>query len=69
MNQNTEHFLRIRQIIGDANANPPIAPIIPISRSAWWSGCKSGKYPRPIKLGPRTTVWHASDVYKLVEEA
>ena len=62
-------FLRIRQIIGDPKATPPTPPIIPVSKSSWWDGCKSGKYPQPIKLGPRTTVWRASDIYKLIEQA
>ncbi|HZX33629.1 MAG TPA: AlpA family phage regulatory protein [Rhodocyclaceae bacterium] len=50
-------FLRLPQIIGDPKANPPIPPIIPVSRSSWWEGVKSGRYPKPVKLGPRTTVW------------
>ena len=62
-------FLRLRQIVGDRQANPPIPPILPISKSSFWGGIKSGKYPSPIKLGPRTTVWRASDIYKLIDEA
>ncbi|WP_077071201.1 helix-turn-helix transcriptional regulator [Mailhella massiliensis] len=41
---------------------PQVLKIIPISKSAWWQGCKDGRYPQPIKLGPRTTVWKASDI-------
>lgn len=59
-------LLRLPQIIGDPQAKPPIPPIIPISASSWWAGCKSGKYPKPIKLGPRTTAWRASEVLALV---
>ena len=33
-------FLRIRQIVGDPKANPPIAPLIPVSKSTWWNGCQ-----------------------------
>ena len=39
---------------------PQVLKIIPISKSAWWQGCQDGRYPKPIKLGPRTTVWKAS---------
>lgn len=46
---------------------PQVLAIIPISRSAWWQGCKSGRYPKPIKLGPRTTVWRSADIAALVE--
>jgi len=62
-------FLRLRQILGDPKATPPIPPIIPISKSAFWSGIATGKYPRGIKLGPKTTVWRASEIYALVEQA
>ena len=44
---------------------PQYPAIIPISKSAWWEGVKEGKYPKPIKLGSRTTVWRASEVYAL----
>jgi prophage regulatory protein len=59
-------FLRLSQIIGDKKANPPIPPIIPVSATSWWNGVKSGKYPASIKLGPKTTVWRASEVLALV---
>lgn len=46
---------------------PQVLALIPISRSAWWAGCKSGRYPKPIKLGLRTTVWKTADILALVE--
>ena len=46
---------------------PQILTIFPISKSAWWEGCKSGRFPKPVKLGPRTTVWRAEDIAALVE--
>lgn len=59
-------FLRLKQIIGNPKANPPIQPIIPICASSWWAGVASGRFPKPIKLGPRTTAWRASEVLALV---
>ena len=50
-------FLRLPQIVGDARAFPPVPALIPVSRSTWWAGVKSGRYPRPVKLGPRITAW------------
>lgn len=47
---------------------PQVLKIIPISKSAWWQGCKDGRYPKPIKLGPRTTVWKASDIFAFMRE-
>ena len=46
---------------------PQVLKLIPISRSAWWQGCKTGRFPKPVKLGPRTTAWKSSDISALVE--
>ena len=35
-------FVRLPQIIGSAKARPPIPALIPVSRSTWWAGVKSG---------------------------
>lgn len=43
----------------------PTGPL-PISKSTWWKRVKSGRYPKPIKLGPRITAWRAEDIYALV---
>lgn len=59
-------FVRLPTIIGDPKANPPIPAIIPVSKSTWWSGVKSGRYPRPSKLGPRITVWRVEDIMELI---
>jgi len=70
MNSFTEiGFLRLKQIIGDAKADPKIPPIIPVSRSAWYAGIKSGRYPKPIKLSQRTVAWRAREIINLIERA
>lgn len=61
-------LLRLKQIIGDPHAEPPISPLIPVSRSSWWHGCRTGRYPKPVKLGPRTTVWKLADILELIEQ-
>lgn len=61
-----ERLLRLPQIIGDAKANPPIHPLIPVSKSTWWSGCATGRFPKPIHLGPRVTCWRESEVLALM---
>lgn len=60
-------FLRLPQIIGDRNAKPPIAPLIPIGRSSWWSGVQSGRFPKSVSLGPNTTAWRVEDIRALIE--
>ncbi len=54
-----EGFVRIQDIIA------PKGPI-PVGRSTWWAGVKDGRFPKPVKLGPRITVWRAEDVRALV---
>ena len=52
-------YLRLSQILN----------IIPISKSAWWEGCRSGLYPKPVKLGPRTTAWRVEENLSAAIEA
>ncbi len=59
-------FLRINDILGVRKKNIPA--IIPVSRSNWWAGVKSGRYPRPLKLSKRITVWRVEDVRRLIDE-
>ena len=60
-------FLRISQILGNPKAHPASPPIIPVSRSTWWAGVKSGLFPAPVKLGPRVTAWRVEDIRALIE--
>lgn len=60
-------LLRLHDIIGNPNTTPPTLPIIPVSRSTWLAGVKSGRYPQPFKLGPRVTVWRYDDVMALTQ--
>ena len=55
-------YLRVAQIVGDPNADPPIPAIIPIGKSTWWAGVRSGRFPGAVKLGPRTTAWKVEDI-------
>ena len=59
-------FLRISHILGNPKTNTP--PIIPVSKSTWWAGVASGKFPKPVKLGPATTAWRAEDIHALIGE-
>jgi predicted DNA-binding transcriptional regulator AlpA len=60
-------YLRLPQIIGNPKADPPIPALIPVSKSTWWEGVKSGRYPAPVKLGPRITAWRVEDIRALIE--
>lgn len=61
-------YLRLPQIIGDRKLTPPIPPIIPVSKSTWWAGVRSGRYPTPVRtLGKRITAWRVEDIKALVD--
>lgn len=63
-------YVRLSQIIGNPKAEPPITPIIPVSKSTWWAGVKSGRFPKPVKtLGPRIAAWRVEDIRALIERA
>ena len=59
-------FLRLSQILGNPKSNPPTPPIIPISKSSWWQGVSSRRYPAPLKLSPRVTVWRIEDIREMI---
>ena len=46
---------------------PQVLAVIPVSKTQFWEGIKTGKYPSPIKLGPRTTAWRVEDIRGLIE--
>lgn len=60
-------YLRLKQIVGDRNAKPPIPAIVPVGKSTWWKWVQEGKAPAPIKLSPRVTVWRSEEVRRFVE--
>lgn len=55
-------FVRLRSILA------PLGPI-PVSKSTWWAGVKSGKFPKPVKLSARTTAWRVEDIRSLIDRA
>lgn len=52
----SDGYLRLQQVLH----------IIPVGRSTWWAGVRSGRFPASIKLGPRTTAWRAADIRQLL---
>lgn len=54
-------LLREKQIL------QPKGPV-PVSRSTWWAGVRAGRFPQPVRLGPRTTAWRVGDIRALLRE-
>ena len=53
----TVGFMRVKEVL----------ELIPLSRSTWDDGVKSGIFPQPINLTERTVAWRASDINDLIE--
>lgn len=61
-------YLRLPHIIGNPKANPPIPAVIPVGKSTWWQGVRTGRYPQPVRtLGRRITAWRVEDIRRLIE--
>jgi prophage regulatory protein len=50
-------FVRLNQILS----------MIPLGKTCWWEGVKSGRFPKPIKLSTRCTAWRAEDIRALIK--
>ncbi len=53
----TDRLVRLKEVL----------TLIPISPASWWNGIRAGKYPRGVKLGPKTTCWRLSEIRALAE--
>jgi prophage regulatory protein len=64
-----EGYVRLPQIIGDPNSDPPIPAVIPVSKSTFWLRVREGLYPKPSKkFGPRISAWDVRDIRALLEK-
>lgn len=46
---------------------PEVLKFIPVGKSTWWQGTATGRFPKPIKLGKRISVWRVEDIRFLIE--
>ena len=68
-----------REVANDSHENQPrpdsllrlphVLARVPIGRSTLWGWVREGRFPKPIKLGPMTSCWIASEVDAWVAEA
>lgn len=47
---------------------PQILAVIPIGKSTWWAGVRSGRYPQQVRPSPfgRVAVWRVDDIRALL---
>ncbi len=55
----TAGFVRLKSIIA------PDGPI-PVSKSTWYAGIKTSRFPKPVKLGG-IAMWRVEDIRRLTE--
>lgn len=48
---------------------PQVLAKVPVCKTTWWAGVKSGRYPAPVKLSPRVTCWRSSYIDALIAAA
>lgn len=46
---------------------PQVLALFPVSRSSWWAGVASGRYPKSVKLSCRTSAWRVADILALMD--
>lgn len=47
---------------------PVVLKILGIGKSMFYEGIKKGVYPRPLKLGARTSVWRVEDIREFINQ-
>lgn len=45
-----------------------VLTLIPVSKTTWFSGIKKGIYPKPIKIGVRSSAWDVQEIRRLIDE-
>ncbi len=46
---------------------PQVLSVIPVGKTCWWEGVRSGRFPKPVKLSARCTAWRAEDIRDLIK--
>jgi len=54
----TDRLIRLKEVLEH----------LPISKSTWWEGVRTGRYPKSVKLGRRVSCWRLADILALVNE-
>jgi predicted DNA-binding transcriptional regulator AlpA len=54
-------LVRLSDIIGPTG-------LVPISRSSWYARVRDGRFPKPVKLGPRLVAWRVEEIHDSIEK-
>ena len=58
-NIQNERLLRVKEV----------SELVGIGKSTVWAWVKEGKFPKPVKLSDRVTVWRESEVQTFISKA
>lgn len=47
---------------------PMVLSVFPVSKSTWWAGVKSGRFPQGHRISARVTAWKVEDIRALIEQ-
>jgi predicted DNA-binding transcriptional regulator AlpA len=45
-----------------------VLQMVPVSKTTWYKGVKSGRYPQSVKIGEKATAWRREDIEKYIDE-
>lgn len=45
---------------------PVVLQTLGICKASFYNGIQDGKFPNPIKIGPRTSVWRVEDIRAVI---
>jgi predicted DNA-binding transcriptional regulator AlpA len=51
-------FVRLAQVL----------EVIPLGKTCWYEGIKSGRFPKPVRLSARCVAWKAEDIHALIKQ-
>ena len=45
---------------------PVVIKVMGMGKTTWWMGVREGRFPKPVKLGPRMSAWRVEDIRALI---
>jgi prophage regulatory protein len=47
---------------------PKVQELIPVSKSHFWDGVKTGRYPKPVKISPNISAWYENEIIQWLSD-
>lgn len=46
-----------------------VLAVFPVGRTTWQNGVRSGRYPKPVRIGKSAVAWRVEDIRRLFSPA